>query len=151
MVVKQWWTQRMGIARADSLMVRSDLEKGRVRRAWGRGLGGCTWSVGGACGLWEGGVWRKCIVVGAFVDNISAAAVRSRTMVRTELWSGSHAVRSTVQVSARTGPRYGSWFWASLNGSTLVRTFPNRSETAAKREHLRCWGRIYGRLFIENS
>jgi hypothetical protein len=72
--------------------------------------------------VWMKGCWLVC----------SAAAVRSRTMVRTELWSGSHSVRSTVQVSARTGPRYGSWFWASPNGSTLVRTFPNRSETAAK-------------------
>jgi hypothetical protein len=64
-------------------------------------------------------------------DASSAAAVRSKTMVRTELWSGSHAVRSTVQVSARTGPRYGSWFWAS----------PNGSETTAKRT---------ARIVIEN-
>jgi hypothetical protein len=56
------------------------------------------------------------------VGPVSAAVVRSRTTVRTELWSGSCVVRSTVQVSARTGPQNGSRFGMSPNGSTLVRT-----------------------------
>ena len=59
----------------------------------------------------------------------SAAVVRSRTMVRTELLVRFSVVRSTVQASARTGPYCGSWFWHWPNGSVLVRTLPELFRT----------------------
>ncbi|KAG2104701.1 uncharacterized protein F5147DRAFT_703620, partial [Suillus discolor] len=61
-----------------------------------------------------------------------AAAVRSRTMVRTGLLVRFSVVRSMVPSPARTGPESGSGFWTFTSGPVLVRlsrTFPNRSLT----------------------
>ncbi|KAG2081096.1 uncharacterized protein F5147DRAFT_725298, partial [Suillus discolor] len=61
-----------------------------------------------------------------------AAAVRSRTTVRTGLLVRFSVVRSMVPSPARTGPESGSGIWTFTSGLVLVRlsrTFPNRSLT----------------------
>jgi len=61
----------------------------------------------------------------------SAAAVWSRTTVRTGLLVRFSVVQSTVLASARTGPEGGSRFYISPNRSILVRpsrTVPNRCQ-----------------------
>ncbi|KAG2100460.1 uncharacterized protein F5147DRAFT_710477, partial [Suillus discolor] len=51
----------------------------------------------------------------------SAAAVRSRTTVRTGLLVRFSVVRSMVPSPARTGPESGSGFWTFTSGPVLVR------------------------------